>query len=266
MPYKFSSLLFVPADRPDRVAKALASNAGMVCIDLEDAVAADAKDSARDAAVQVLSHESGPRVAVRINPVNKRAGLTDLLALANSPPGALLVPMVEHPSELAVVRGAVGDQVALIPLIESVAGLRAAAEIGRAPGVSAIMFGGGDLSAQIGVSLEWEPLMVARSQLVMAAAEADVAAIDVPFVRLGDPAALANECARARALGFSAKAAIHPEQLGAIAAAFAVSEAERDEARAALAAWRAGGGGAVRWNGRMLEAPLIARLRHLAGE
>lgn len=262
----YASLLFVPADRPERVVKALASSAGMVCIDLEDAVAPDAKDAARDAVVALLASTGGDRLAVRINAVTKRAGLADLLALADAPPATLLVPMVEQPAELAVVRGALGDQVALIPLIETVAGLRAATAIARAPGVSAIMFGGGDFSAQLGVALEWEPLVVARSMLVMAAAEAGVPAIDVPFVRLGDAAGLAEECARAKALGFSAKAAIHPEQLDAIHAAFQISGADRDEARAALAAWRAGGGGAVRWNGRMIEAPLIARLRLLAGE
>lgn len=266
MTVSFTSLLFVPADRPERVAKALATSAGMVCLDLEDSVASGAKDSARSAAAEALSHGANPRLAVRINPVGKRAGLADLLALADLSPATLLVPMVEHPAELAVVRGAVGERIALIPLIETVAGLRAAAEIGRAPGVVALMFGGGDLSAQLGVALEWEPLLVARSQLIMAAAEAGVPSIDVPFVRLGDPAGLADECARARALGFSAKAAIHPEQLAAITAAFSVGEKERDDARAALAAWQAGGGGAVRWNGLMLEAPLIARLRYLAGE
>lgn len=266
MTAKYASLLFVPADRPERVAKALASSAGMVCIDLEDAVAPDAKDVGRSAVIELLKTRRDERVAVRINPVTKRAGLADLLALADAPLATLLVPMVEQPAELAVVRGALGDQVALIPLVETVAGLRAATAIACAPGVSAIMFGGGDFSAQLGVALEWEPLLVARSMLVMAAAEAGVPAIDVPFVRLGDPAGLAGECARARALGFAAKAAIHPEQLAAIHEAFAVGEAERDDARAALAAWRAGGGGAVRWNGRMLEAPLIARLRHLIGE
>jgi (S)-citramalyl-CoA lyase len=262
----FTSLLFVPGHRPERVAKALTSSAGIVCIDLEDAVPDDAKQRARAAVVETTKINDGQRIAVRINRVTNRAGLADLLALEEAPPATLLVPMVEHPAELAVARGALGERVALIPLVETVAGLRAAAAIAGAPGVTAIMFGGGDLSAQLGVALEWEPLLVARSQLIMAAGEVGVPAIDVPFVRLGDPAGLADECSRARALGFSAKAAIHPDQLDAIHRFFTATEAERDDARAALAAWRAGGGGAVRWKGRLLEASLIERLRDFAGE
>ncbi len=260
-----SSLLFVPGDRPDRVAKARAGGADLVCVDLEDAVPADGKDAGRALAVE-LAGEGDPGLAIRINRVASRAGLADLLALADRPPAILLAPMCESAAELAIVRSVVGEGVALIPLVETVAGLRAAGDIAAAPGVVALMFGGGDLSAQLGVALEWEPLMTARSHMVMAAAGAGVAAIDVPFVKLEDADGLAEECRRARALGFTGKAAIHPAQLDAIHAAFRPSDAEKDEARQALAAFRDGGGAAVRWQGRMLEAPLMARLARIAGE
>lgn len=154
-----TSLLFVPGSAPARFAKALASDADMVCIDLEDAVAADAKDAARAAAIAAI----GPRVAIRVNAVETAAGKADLAALAaaSARPDMVLLPKVETAAEVAVARGALlGTD--LVPLIESARGLRLAHEIGAAPGVVAMMFGGGDLAGELGVALAWEPLAVAR--------------------------------------------------------------------------------------------------------
>ena len=172
--------------------------------------------------------------------------------------------MVEAAAELEIVRAALGD-VPLIPLIETIAGLAAAPLVAKAHGVAAVMLGGADLAAELGVALAWEPLLMARAQLVAACAAAGVPAIDVPWTVLDDDAGLAAEAARAKALGFAGKAAIHPRQVAAIEATFRPSAAEREEASAALAAFADAGGAAVRFRGRMLEAPLMARYRRLAG-
>ena len=256
-PMRLVSLLFVPGARPDRFGKALASDADIVCIDLEDAVPAEGKDAARRAAIAAI----GPRTALRINAVTTRAGLADLLALANAPalPPLVLMPMVESPGEIAVARGALGANANLVPLIETPRGLRNAVEIATAPGVAAMMFGGGDMAGELGTALAWEPLLYARHALVMACAEAGIPAIDVPWIALDDADGLAEEAHRARAIGFQAKAAIHPAQLDAIHAAFRPSTALVAEAREALAAHAAGDGGAIRFNGRMLEAPIVRR-------
>ena len=255
----------MPGDRPDRIAKAREAGAGVVCVDLEDSVAADRKGEARRIAVE-LARQGDVGLAVRINRLASRNGVADLHALADTPPATVLLPMCEHERELDIARAVLGEAVSLVPLIETVGGLRRAAKIARGAGASAIMFGGGDLSAELGVALEWEPLLTARSLLVMAAAEARIAAIDVPFTRLDDQAGLAEECGKARNLGFSAKAAIHPKQLETIRQTFQPSVGEREEARAALRAFREGGGAAIRWNGRLIEAPLIPRLERIAGE
>jgi citrate lyase subunit beta/citryl-CoA lyase/(S)-citramalyl-CoA lyase len=258
-----NSLLFVPGSRPDRFAKARAAGAGMVAIDLEDAVSAADKDSARAAALDAIAAEPGG-YALRINAVPTAAGVRDLAALCDhvAPPAALLLPMVETASEVAIVAAALGELCPpLIPLIETPKGLRSALEIAGARGVSAVMFGGADFAAELGVALQWEPLLAARSQLVLACAEARVPAIDVPFVVLDDAAGLSEECRRSRALGFSAKAAIHPAQVTAIEAAFAPSRADIAEAQEALAAYSEGGERAIRFKGRMLEAPLVKRYR-----
>ena len=258
-----ASLLFVPGSRPDRFAKAYHAGAGLTVIDLEDAVAASDKDSARAAAfAQVASAPQG--WAIRINGVRTSAGIRDLAALIDAKvlPEVLLVPMVEEAGDLAVIAGALGEACPqLIPLIETPRGLRHGLGITGHPKVAAAMFGGGDFSGELGVELAWEPLLAARQQFVLACAEARKPAIDVPFIRLEDEAGLAEECARARSIGFAAKAAIHPAQLAAITAAFLPNEAEVAEAREALAAYEAGGGKAIRFRGRMLEAPFIIRYR-----
>jgi citrate lyase subunit beta/citryl-CoA lyase/(S)-citramalyl-CoA lyase len=258
-----ASLLFVPGSRPDRFSKAKAGGAGLTVIDLEDAVASGDKMTARDAALDQISTGEGGW-AIRINAVTSAAGVQDLAALtkARDRPEMLLVPMVESASELDVVAGALGEDCPeLIPLVETPKGLRHALEIALHRAVSAMMFGGGDFSGELGVELEWEPLLGARHAFVLACAEARKPAIDVPYVTLDDEAGLAEESAKARALGFAAKAAIHPRQVPAIERAFAPSESEVAEAREALAAYEAGGCRAIRFRGRMLEAPFVKKYR-----
>lgn len=265
------SLLFVPGNRPERLDKALATAADIVCVDLEDAVAPHDKDSARAAILSRLSDLPEGRLALRINGLRTRAGIDDLAALAaitsrgEALPAWLLVPMVESPAEVAIVRGVLGSACPpIIPLIETVAGLKAGAAIGSEAGVAALMFGAGDLSAQLGCEFAWEPLLAARGQFVMACADAGVPAIDVPFTRLNDNDALVQETTRARAMGFQLKAAIHPAQVDTINAIFRPTDEEIAAAEQAIAAFKAGGGQAVSFNGRMLEAPFMKRLERIA--
>ena len=260
----FQSLLFVPGNRPGRFAKALASGADCVCIDLEDAVPAAEKAQARAEALAAAGQDA--RLAIRINAVSTRAGLADLLALAEAQlrPELLLVPMVETAAEIALVRNVLADPaVHYIPLIETVAGLQNAGLIAAEAGVTALMLGGADFSAQLGVTLAWEPLLVARSQLVMAAAGAGRGAIDVPYIHLDDEAGLIEEAGKAKTLGFRAKAAIHPAQIAAIHRVFRPTADEIAEAEEAEAAFAAAGGAAVRFRGKMLEAPVMARYRQI---
>jgi (S)-citramalyl-CoA lyase len=260
----FTNFLFVPGNRPERFAKALASAADLVCIDLEDSVPSVEKDDARAAALTAIAGHDDGRLALRINGLRTTAGLADILAVAASTsPEYLFVPMVESAAEIGILRSILGDTVAFVPLIESVHGLRAAHDIAASPGVAAVMFGGGDFAGELGVKLEWEPLLHARSELVMACAAANVRAIDAPYVDLENDAGLAEECVRAKALGFHGKAAIHPRQIAAISAAFWPNAAEIEEARAAIAAFDAGAGAAIRFEGKMLEAPLIRRYRQI---
>jgi (S)-citramalyl-CoA lyase len=252
------SMLFVPGTRPERFAKALASGSDLVCIDLEDSVPAEQKAAARVAALAARN----PRVAIRINGMTTRAGLADLLAIADAPagPGLIFIPKVESAHEIVIARDVLSSEdVRFVPLIETVKGLQNAAEIAAEDNVAMMMFGGGDLSAQIGVELAWEPLLVARSQFIMACAGSGIPAIDVPYINLDDSEGLAEEARRAKALGFTAKAAIHPAQVDIIHRIFRPTAEMIGEARAARVAYAAANGAAVRFNGKMLEAPMMRR-------
>lgn len=258
-----NSILFVPGSRPDRFAKARAAGSGVTVIDLEDAVAADDKDMARTAALaQIAADKAG--WAIRCNGLATAAGIADIHAFGQAAelPDLLFVPMVESAVELQIIARVLGDRCpGLVPLVETPKGLRNAVAIASAPQVAAVMFGGGDFSGELGVALAWEPLLAARNGLLLACAEARVPVIDVPFIDLDNPAGLEEECRRAKALGFAAKAAIHPAQVPAIEASFTPSAAEVTEAEQAIAAYLAGGERAIRFKGKMLEAPVVKNYR-----
>jgi len=258
-----ASLLFVPGSRPDRFAKAKAAGAGLTVIDLEDAVAADDKVSAREAALAHIAPQP-EGWGIRINAVTTLAGVRDLAAMGEAKvlPSVLMVPMVEASAELDVVAGVLGERCPnLVPLVETPRGLRNALEIVSHAKVSALMLGGADFSSELGVELEWDPLLGARHAMVLACAEAGKPAIDVPYIHLDDEGGFAEECARAAALGFLCKAVIHPRQVPHANAAFAPSDDEIAEAREALAAYKAGGERAIRFKGKMLEAPFVKKYR-----
>lgn len=259
------TLLFVPGNRPERFAKAQASGADAVCIDLEDAVPEADKDAARTAALAALA-APGPAPAVRINGLGTRAGLADLLALAASEglPRLLLIPKAQSAAEVALIRAVLGTRCpALVPLIETAQGLEQAGSIASSAGVAALMFGGGDLAAELGVALAWEPLKTARGLFILACARGGVAAIDVPYTVLDDEAGLMAETRAARELGFTAKAAIHPAQIATIQAILAPTAEEVAEAEEAQQVLAAAAGAAVRFKGRLLEAPLVRRYQRI---
>lgn len=260
-----TTLLFVPGSKPERTPKALASSADVVCIDLEDSVPPAQKAQAREAALTAIA-TGERRLALRINAVATRAGLEDLIALADAKvlPALLLVPMVNSAAEIAIVTAVLGDRTpGIVPLIETVKGLHAAREIASAPGVVAMMFGGADFAAELGVQLAWEPLLAARSAIVLACAEAGILAIDVPYIVLDETAGLLAETRAAKALGFFAKAAIHPAQLDAIHSVLRPTAEEFAEAEEAATAFAAAGGAAVRFKGRMLEIPIMRRYQRV---
>jgi len=253
----YRSLLFVPGSRPDRFDKAGGAGADAVCIDLEDAVAPDGKDAARRAAVAALDGRFG----VRMNAVGSPEGEADLEALAGATPVFVMIPKAASASDVAAVRAA--TDVPLWPIVESAQGLYAAWEIAAAPGVAGVLFGGADYAADLGCTMDWEPLLHARGVLAAAGARAGVELLDVPHLDIGDEADLIASTCRIKAMGFTGRACIHPVQIGPVHAVFTPTAVEIAHARRVFDAFAAAGGGAALLDGKLIEKPLIRAARRI---
>lgn len=261
-------VLFVPGNRPERFAKALLTGADAVAIDLEDAVAVSSKSAARSAAIRALAapRPGQTRLGLRINPLGEGLGRDDLAELAASGmrPDFVMLPKFESAADLARARQALGPEVALIPLVESARGLLDLdGALKSAPPVAAVMLGGYDLAVDLGARFAFEPLLYARAHLRAVSAAHGVAAIDVPFIDIADGAGLAAETARVIALGFDAKAAIHPSQVAPIQDAFLPDAAQVAAAERVLAAAEAAGNAAVQLDGRLIDRPVVEAARRV---
>ncbi len=253
------SFLFVPGNHPQRFAKACASGADVVIIDLEDAVVAGDKTTAREAARSWL--QSGGRAWVRINGTDTDWHSDDLPLL--DLPGVLgvMLPKAECPADLnALVARAGGRQ--LVPLVESALGLWRAHDLASVPGVSRLAFGSIDFQLDTGIVGEDQELLFARSQLVIVSRAAGILPpIDGVTVDLDDPLVLSSDVARARRLGFGAKLCIHPQQVAGVNDGFLPVPEEIEWARQIVAAAQLSNGNAVRLDGKLIDRPIIERAR-----
>lgn len=259
------TLLYVPADRPDRIRRALDSAADVVIIDLEDAVSAAAKQTARRA-VAAIELDPTRSVQIRVNAAGTPWHDDDLAMVATlDGQVSLRLPKCESASMLDAAADRVGVR-ALHLLIESALGVERAFQLaGAHPQVSTIGLGEADLLADLGASdpaaLGW-----ARGRIVTAAAAAGLAAPTMSvFPDHRDLAGLRTSCAQGRALGFLGRTAIHPAQLPVIVEVFTPTAAEIAVAREVLAAARAGeqiGRGAVALpSGKFVDAAVVRQAR-----
>ncbi len=235
MPVPPLTLLYASASRPDIVSKALASDAHVVIVDLEDSVESAAKDAARDAAAALLAEPPPTPVYVRINALATEWWRADVEALAAAPVAGLVVPKVEAVSQLDEVAARAPEGVPLFCLIESALGVERAFELARHPRVGGLWLGEADLRAETGAEdagLDW-----ARSRVVFAAAAAGLPRPPQSvYVDVGDLAGLRASCERGRALGHLGRSAVHPSQLPTIVDAYRPTGAEVETARDVLGA------------------------------
>jgi citrate lyase subunit beta/citryl-CoA lyase len=258
--------LFVPGDRPERFAKAAAAGAGVVIIDLEDAVAPDAKAGALAAVLEALAPGGGVHALVRVNPLGSRqydAETTALLSAGKAPGSGLLgimVPKAENTPSLHRLRAKMPGTLALVPLIESAAGVVNAVELARVPGVTRLAFGAIDFALDINADGGDRFLDHARAQLVLASRAAGIAApLDSPATEIRDTVRVAESARLARNFGFGGKLCIHPAQLPAVQGAFAPSEAETRWALSVIGAE----GGAAQVDGQMIDRPVTERAKRI---
>lgn len=260
------SFLFVPADRPERLPKALASGADIVVADWEDAVAPAHKEGARAAlldAVPALDAAQRARLVVRINAEGTPWFADDLAALGRLVAGGLsgaMLPKAERAPTLQAVAQAAGPTAALLPLVESVAGLTAAEALAAAPQVARLAFGHLDFQLDAGMACAEDEaeLLPVRVALVLASRRAGRAApIDGVTVDTRDAGRMARDAARARRMGFGAKLCIHPAQVPLLHAAFDPDTDAVAQARRVQQALHDAGGGVCVLDGRMVDAPVL---------
>ncbi|SJM59933.1 Hydroxymethylglutaryl-CoA lyase [Frigoribacterium sp. JB110] len=255
------ALLFCPGDRPDRFAKA-ADRADAVILDLEDAVALDAKSAAREAVAE--SRLDPARTIVRLNAAGTEHLTADLDALARSSYRTVMLAKTESRDEIDLL----GD-LDIIALCETAKGVVNAQQIAAHDRVVALMWGAEDLIASMGGTSSRDEsgayravAIHARSRVLLAAAAADKAAIDAICTDIADLVGCHAEADDAAASGFWAKAAIHPAHSAPIRAAFAPSDDLLDWARRVLREAE-GRGGVFPFEGRMVDEPVLTHARSI---
>jgi citrate lyase subunit beta/citryl-CoA lyase len=277
------SFLFVPADSEKKLAKAAALDADALILDLEDAVAAEARPRAREIAKAFLEERHRPAVWVRINPLDTEDALLDLAAVLRAAPAGIVLPKPRGPGDVAALADRlaeleqdanfpVGDTPILPIVTERPDAVLAVPGYGpRTPRLAALTWGAEDLSAALGAVTardeegRWLPVYeLARSLCLLAAAAAEVPAIDTVYTDYRDLDGLARYAARARRDGFTGMLAIHPAQVPVINEAFAPSADEIERARRVVAAFAAHpGAGTVGLDGKMLDRPHCIRARRV---
>jgi citrate lyase subunit beta / citryl-CoA lyase len=243
--------LYVPADRPDRVEKAIASRAHAVIVDLEDGVAPDAKAAARDGLAALLGEPRGKSVLVRVNAGDE----SDLAAVAGLPVEGVVVPKVARPEDVPAVR------LPIHCLIESALAVENAFAIAGTAGVVGISLGESDLRSETGAleaGLEW-----ARARIVNAAVAAGLPRPPQSvYPHVNDPDGLARSCARGRELGHLGRTAIHPSQLEVIERAYLPTDEEVERARATVSQLESSLGASA-LSGELVDAAMLAGARQI---
>lgn len=288
------SWLFVPGDSERKQEKALGSAADAVILDLEDSVAFAQLPAARARVASLLRSErtaGGPQLWVRPNAPGSGLLQEDLEALfAGGAPDGLVLPKVSAPEEItAVARGLTalearagaraGGTRLLIIATETPAAVLALPQypdaLGGARGLrerlAGLTWGAEDLGAALGVLARHDSagaltftFQLARAHCLLAAAALGAQAIDGVCTDFRDPARLQHELEAARRDGFSGKLAIHPDQIAAINAAFAPTDAEREHARRVVAAFAtAPATGVVSLDGRMIDRPHLLQAQRI---
>ena len=276
--------LFVPGDSEKKIARAFAGDAEALVLDWEDAVAPNAKAAARVATVGALKAAAGtsPRCWIRVNPLSSPWLQDDLAALPAAAIAGVMLPKACGPEDIRRL-GTLLDQVerrdgiepgtlrVVAIVTETAASVLALTSFrGPVPRLAAMLWGGEDLAGDLGIARNRDdagryraPFLLARNLMLIAASAAECVAIDAVHVDFRNTDALRDECVDARADGFTAKAAIHPDQIATIHSSFDPTAEERAWAERVVAALKDGGLAVV--DGKMVDAPHLRSARRVLG-
>ena len=270
---RLRSLLFVPGDRPDRTEKARGSGADALILDLEDAVAIEAKPRAREAVASFLANSRDLLLFVRVNPLGSDLFEDDLAAVLGAVPDGIVLPKADGADSLRALDARLSGATRILPIVtETPASIFATGTYGGVTRrLAGLTWGAEDLPAAIGATTSREadgrytpPYELARSLTLFGAHAAGVAAIETVYPDFHDLDGLAVYAARGRRDGFSGMMAIHPAQVPVINAAFTPSEDEIARARRVVDLFAANpGAGTLALDGTMLDAPHLKAAERL---
>ncbi len=262
-------LLFVPGARPERFAKAIATGVDQVCIDLEDAVAPPDKASAREATFDFLltTQSDVTEVGVRINNVTSELGVEDLKRLMARAvrPAFIMLPKIESAQDvIAADRLLSGTAIPLIAQLESPKAIFEARSIAKSSNrIQALMFGGFDYAVAARIKPTRDGWFWARAQLAAAAAEAEVGAIDVPYLDIQNATELSAETQYVIGLGYTSKSAIHPAQVATIQNGYLPTRKEAEYAQRVIAAVGSAKDAAIQVDGKLVDRPIELAARRV---
>ncbi len=275
------SMLYVPGNSPSMIQNASVYGADAILLDLEDSVPLSEKDAARELVKMALLHLDFEEieVTVRINPLDTHFGVDDLAAVVLPRLDAMRLPKVSYPEDvkrlsnildtLEEERDIEHGKVHIHPMIETAIGVENAYQIATASDrVDAITIGGQDLTTDMGVTKtkEGDELLYARMRIVMAAKAAGIDALDTVYADINDLEGLKEETIMVKRLGFTGKAAIHPNQIDVINSVFLPLDEEVEEAVSIVKASRIvekQGKGVVVVDGKMVDAPVVRRAERI---
>ncbi len=285
----YRTWLFIPGSEEKKIAKAGQLDADVILFDLEDAVAVQEKEVARERVKAALlaqairrhganERANEPHYFVRVNPPDTPFFRDDVEAVAKLGITGVVLPKVEENEHVYVLEhlldqweadaGTRQPPIEIVPLIETARGLYHAYELAKASKrIRRLLFGSVDYALDIRATLtkQGHELLYARSHLVVASRAAGLEPpIDSVFLDVHDSAGLTEETRLARQLGFQGKLIIHPKQIAPVHDAFAPTSEERAEAESVIAAYEqsvAAGGGVILLDGKMIDLPVVERAR-----
>jgi citrate lyase subunit beta/citryl-CoA lyase len=262
------SWLFVPATRQERFAKAAASGADRIILDLEDAVApADKRDACR--ALLGAPLPTNVPVFVRVNGYGTEWFEEDLAVAARLAVVGVLLPKADAGEHVARAAAALPPAQRVVPIVETAAGLWNVLDVARGPRTERLAFGALDFHLDTGMHDEGDALAYARSRVTLASRVAGIAPpIDSVSLTIDDEAQVAADAERGRRFGFAGKLCIHPKQLPPTNRVFQPSEADVEWAEALLqaAARRPDDNAAFSFRGTMVDRPVMQRARHVLAQ
>ena len=254
------SVLYMPSSNARALEKAKTLPADAIIFDLEDAVAPDAKETAREqACAAVQSGEYGGRtLTIRCNGLDTPWGQADLQAAAAAQPHAVVIPKVSGPEHLAAVAAVVGEGTRIWAMVETPAAIFSVREIAAHPQVDVLVLGTNDLAKELRAQLVpgRAPLLPHLATVLLAAREAGIEVLDGVYNDVKDLEGFEAEAVQGQQMGFDGKTLVHPTQVEVANQVWAPSEADVDHARRVIQAFEDAereGKGVVTVDGRMIE-------------